>query len=617
LSFAPERFLQDTLRLDRASEQGEYSQQNLVVYCKGTLPIVTFSTISAFRTDGHASNFVVLLGLMLLTIAVYAGALQGSFVSDDLAFIVNNAGNFGDAAKITSYFSAGVWNHANEPHADASLYRPIWLVWNNLIYHIAGEQPLYWHISSLILHALNGFLVYLLVGQLFLAGGQLARVLSAVLFLVHPVATQTVAWISASTDLLLCMFLLSSLLAYISYQKTKSITWYVGSLLLFAVAVLTKEPALAMLPTLVVYDWWRNMNIKSLPWKLYLGFIMVAVLYLITRSVVLKGVLDGASPWQFTFDDIYRCVEYAATYSRILVLPYSIPFTMRHVPGGLASWFDIMVGVSIIVSALILFVRQSTSRLALTIIFVPMTVPVLLAFHPLGLFAARILYVPLAGLALLAAPVVDKHIQSLSGRGVVLSVVILLCTITITVNIPHWRDYKHWSNYVLKYDESYAAGWVELAKYHLKRKEAGIAIEIYQRALNNIDDPDDEVMIREHLGLLYADQGQFEQSLIQYRQIANNIKYSHIGWTGVGNSLWMLKRNEEALSAYRNAMQSNPNYVDAILNYALLSENTKQMDQAAWAYRKLLTLPLKPDQISAARRAQKFLRRYESQSHGR
>jgi tetratricopeptide (TPR) repeat protein len=103
---------------------------------------------------------------------------------------------------------------------------------------------------------------------------------------------------------------------------------------------------------------------------------------------------------------------------------------------------------------------------------------------------------------------------------------------------------------------------------------------------------------------------------MQYRQIANNTKYSHIGWTGVGNSLWMLKRNEEALGAYRNAMQSNPNYVDAILNYALLSENIKQMDKAAWAYRKLLTLPLKPDQYSAARRAQNFLRRYESQSPG-
>jgi hypothetical protein len=577
---------------------------------------VTISNILALRTGGHASNFVVLLGLVLLTFAVYAGALQGSFISDDLAFIANNAGNFGDAAKITSYFSAGVWNHANEPHADASLYRPIWLVWNNLIYHIAGEQPLYWHISSLILHALNGFLVYLLVGQVFSSVGKLTRILSAVLFLVHPVATQNVAWISASTDLLLCLFLLSSFLGYISYQKTKSIAWYAGSLLLFAVAVLTKEPALAMLPILVVYDWSRDQGLKSLPWKLYLGYIMIAILYLATRSMVLEGVLDGASPWQFTFDDIYRCVEYAATYTRILVLPYSIPFTMRHVPGGLASWFDILVGVSIIVAALILFVRQSTSRLALTIIFIPMAVPVLLAFHPLGLFAARILYVPLAGLALLVAPIVDKHIQSLLGRGVVLSVLILLCAITITVNIPHWRDYRNWANYVLKYDESYAAGWVELAKYHLDRKEEGIAIEIYRRALDNMNDPDDEVMIREHLGLLYADLGLFEKSLDQYQQIANKTKYSHIGWTGVGNSLWMLKRNEEALSAYRNAIQSNPEYFDAILNYAMLSENNKQLDQAAWAYRKLLALPLKPDQYSAARRAQNFLRRYKAQSQG-
>jgi len=577
---------------------------------------VTIHSRLAFPTDGHVSNFIVFSGLMLLTFIVYAGVLQGKFISDDLAMFVNNAANLGDATKIASYFSAGVWNHVNEPHADASLYRPMWLLWNYLVYQFAGEQPLYWHISSLLLHAMNGFLVYLLVAQMFPAGGQLARILSAVLFLVHPVASQAVSWISGSPDLLLCLFFLGSLLSYITYHNTKSIVWYVISLLLFGSAVLTKEPALALLPILLVYDYGRQKNLKLLPWKLYLGYIIVALSYLVTRSVVLQGVLDGASPWQFTLDDFYRSVEYAATYFRSLVLPYSIPFTMRHVPGGFASWFDIVAGVSIIAAALVLFIRQNSSRLALTIIITPLAIPLILAFHNLGLFAARFLYVPLAGLALLVAPTMDKYVQSRFAYGAVVSGLILLSVFTITVHVPHWRDYRNWANYVLKYDGSYAAGWVELAKYHLDRKEQDTALEVYQRALSNVTNPDDEVVIRENLALLYAGQGKYEQSLIEYQQIANISKYSYIGWTGVGNSLWMLKRNDEALTAYRNAMKSNPGHFDAIYNYALLSESANQPGQAAWAYRKLLTLPLKPTQNSAARRAQNFLRRYEGQTPG-
>ena len=84
---------------------------------------------------------------------------------------------------IFSYFTNGVWDHTNVGIQDHNLYRPVWLLWEYSVYQIAGEQPFIWHLSSLLLHAFNGMLLFYLAGLLFPASTRIARIITALLFL--------------------------------------------------------------------------------------------------------------------------------------------------------------------------------------------------------------------------------------------------------------------------------------------------------------------------------------------------------------------------------------------------------------------------------------------------
>ncbi len=241
----------------------------------------------------QSRQLVVILGIILVTFLVYGKTLDAGLVYDDLALIPNNSINLGDTSKIKSYFTSGVWNHTNAPYADGSLYRPVWLLWDFLVHHFAGEAPFGWHLSSMLLHGLIGyllFLLFLLIGQIFPDCHLSKRFIAASIFLIHPAASQSVAWISGSTDLVATFFILLSFLTYISYVRRDYLGLYALSLLMFAMGILSKEVAIALLPALLFFDQGRLRSWQTLPWRAYSGFLLVLLAYFLARRMVLQGV---------------------------------------------------------------------------------------------------------------------------------------------------------------------------------------------------------------------------------------------------------------------------------------------------------------------------------------
>ena len=173
-----------------------------------------------------------LTGLLASVFVVYFNSYNANFLGDDYAFIVDNSENFDSPLKIFSYFTSSVWDHANIATTYHNLYRPVWLLWEYSVYQIAGEQPFYWHLSNLLLHAFNGILLFYLVGMLFPASAQIARFIAALFFLVYPAASNNVVWISGSTELLLAFFFFISMIAYIKFKRGDGTHWYIFSMFL-------------------------------------------------------------------------------------------------------------------------------------------------------------------------------------------------------------------------------------------------------------------------------------------------------------------------------------------------------------------------------------------------
>jgi 4-amino-4-deoxy-L-arabinose transferase-like glycosyltransferase len=178
------------------------------------------------------SNVLIFLGLMIATVIIYSGDLHlGFFAVDDPGYITNNpwikniSGENVNHILTTPYF-------AN--------YSPVHLFSYMFDYALAGPSPYAFHLSSNIWAGIVSGFVYL-VGLAF-TKNRLAAIMAAILFIVHPVHVEAVAWISSRKDLIATAFALPSLLAYMKYRQvngTKKI-WYVLSLFLFTLAVAGK-----------------------------------------------------------------------------------------------------------------------------------------------------------------------------------------------------------------------------------------------------------------------------------------------------------------------------------------------------------------------------------------
>lgn len=114
---------------------------------------------------------------------------------------------------------------------------------------IAGMKPAVFHGTNVALHLLNTLLVYALLRKL--VGRALLSFLGALVFAVHPIQAETVAWIMGRKDLLSAFFGLLAILAWLRFRETERTRWHVLAIVAFALGVFAK-PGLVVLPAVFV-----------------------------------------------------------------------------------------------------------------------------------------------------------------------------------------------------------------------------------------------------------------------------------------------------------------------------------------------------------------------------
>jgi tetratricopeptide (TPR) repeat protein len=138
------------------------------------------------------------------------------------------------------------------PHVKyGAYYRPVLFLSFLLDKYLFNLDPGFMHLHNIILHVINALLIFWLVRQLTgdrKQGENLIPLMSALVFGLHPIATEPVSWIGGRTDVLACTFILLSANCIILFKKEHSY-WYVAlSALFMSLGFLTKEVAIAFLP---------------------------------------------------------------------------------------------------------------------------------------------------------------------------------------------------------------------------------------------------------------------------------------------------------------------------------------------------------------------------------
>jgi hypothetical protein len=412
-------------------------------------------------------NALIFLLLLIVTVALYAGTFHlGFFRIDDKQYVSSNPWIKGMTAENLRFIFT---------HPYFANYSPLHLFSYMLDYAIGGDNPFIYHLSSSIWAGLVAGFVYL--AALALLQNRYMAIASAVLFVVHPVHVEAVAWISSRKDLVAAAFILPSLLAYLRYRKNPAQRkWYFISLLLF-IGALAGKLSVAVFPAVFfAIDWFiekRNFT-KSLIDKI--PFLLAAVLFTV--------MVAGAQPETGVKPDIVVFAK-ALLQSLWLLTGFGTYVIYREPPQPGNAFMTIVGAVAVAVIFILPFLLRRRYPLAVVllywILFTWLPTQVLSFVYPV---TDRYLYLPSVAACILIAWIFFTLAKHVGKKPVLIAAasLSLIAVVWLKIKLDYigeWRDSRSvWYGALKKSKDVqvyYNLGWHYLdraASFGDKRRKA-------------------------------------------------------------------------------------------------------------------------------------------------
>jgi uncharacterized membrane protein len=228
--------------------------------------------------------------VLVSTFVLYVGTATFGFVYDDVLQVLDNA-------SIRSWNYLG--HYFTSPVVQTPYYRPLFTLWLRLNYALFGTHAAGWHVASVLLHVAATALVFLVARRLSERAG--VALVAALIFGVHPIHVESVAWISGVCDPLYSVFFLAAFLAYLKSREQNqqnATKWKAIALLLCGFSLFSKEPAATFPAIVCAYEYLfgpgdrRKRAMAAL--RASAAFVAVVVAYLVIRSGVTSGAQEAA-----------------------------------------------------------------------------------------------------------------------------------------------------------------------------------------------------------------------------------------------------------------------------------------------------------------------------------
>lgn len=199
-------------------------------------------------------NWLWLALILLLTVLVYANAVDNDFIyqfDDDLYVTDNPDIKALNADNLYRMFTTSY----------VGLYLPLTMLTYAVEYHFFGLDATTYHLTNLLLHLINVWLVFLLI--LKIKPNTYVAALVALVFALHPMHVESVAWISERKDVLYLLFYLAAAIFYLKYIRKNSAGNYLITLGFFVLSLLSKTIAVSLPLLLLALDWYFGRSLAS------------------------------------------------------------------------------------------------------------------------------------------------------------------------------------------------------------------------------------------------------------------------------------------------------------------------------------------------------------------
>ena len=516
----------------------------------------------------------------LATIAVFSGALRNGFVNwdDNVNFLTNPHYRGLGWANLRWMFTTLLLGH----------YQPLTWLSFALDHLFWGMDPFGYHLTNILLHAANAALFYAvaywLISRLSAppAGRRaipprLAAVLAALLFAVHPLRVESVAWATERKDVLSGFFYLAAVYAYLRWHEAAGRpagNWRAVCWSAFAAALLAKSMAATLPVVLLIMDIYPLRRLPAEPGRWFAGKSR-SVWREKTPFLVLVAVTATV---EYMAESRADAIAIAGAAARGAKACYGLIFYLWKTiwPAGLSPLYEDPLRldplawpfpacaalVVLITGSLFLFRRRWPAGLAAWVCYAATLAPVLgLVSFGAQLVADRYSYLSCLPWPLLAA----------SGLAWA------------------WPRSRPWGRILLGWGTGLAlAGLSVLTWRQLHVWHDSETLWRYTMALRP-----GSYLARHNLGGTLDEQGRLEEAIALYRQalrILPTHAESHYGW---GRDLDIAGRTEEAIAHYREALRLKPGCVEARSDLGLALAEQGKTDEAVAQFRA--ALELKPD----------------------
>jgi tetratricopeptide (TPR) repeat protein len=561
-------------------------------------------------------------------VAAFYPALQNKFVNwDDDKIIVENMFYRGLSwTNIQWMFTTFHMGH----------YQPLTWITLGIDHLFWGLNPVGYHLTSLLLHCVNVVLLYFVAVRLLLCAHPdlanhehssvaLAAGFSALLFSVHPLRVESVAWATERRDVLSGLFFLLAILCYLKAATNggsglRHGRWILISLGAYVLSLLAKASALTLPPVLVVLDVYplRRLGRPSTGWfdprtrNVWREKIPFFALAFVAGVIALSAQYQAGAMKPLEQHNIAARLSqslYGITfYLWKTILPFSLS-PLYEIPAGYNPWhwrFLVSGLVALAISAVLIWLRKRwPAILASWVTYLLILAPTLgLAQSGPQLVADRYSYLSCMSWAILAGAGGHYFWQAtVRGRIRKRSFFLGSCAviaIVLGLGFQTWRQTQVWHdserlwNYALL-----TVGESLFARNNLGNALAlqgrfDEAIDQFQRALK-IDPNDADAAY--NLGNALAQQGKFEAAGAQLEQ-ALKIKPDHaMAAYDLANVRARQGRLDEAIDQFQRALKSNPGLARAHYNSGQIFLQEGRLDEAIRSYR--LALGIDPAHIRA------------------
>ena len=589
-----------------------------------------------------------LIVLSIISGLVYFQALDFDFVWDDRKNIVENPFLNPPSLQTILFF----WKNQF-----LGMYVPVpYTFWGSIeilrtLFSSEDMNAFVFHLSNIAIHTLNGFLVYLLLSKII--KNNFAILSATIFFIVHPIQTETVSWISETRGLLATFFGLSAVIFYLQsvslnhetqYKRFLSFK-YIGGFLCFIFALLSK-PSSAVIPlfAIVLESYIYKTKIKFSFFRIAPWFLPILFVVLITSSV--QGNTQLYSFWVKPF--IY--LSSISFYLFKIVVPFSLAPSYGLTPIRMMSeqWFHISWIFPLLVSYLIWMNKDKFPFLLVSwVIFcigiLPVSGFINFTFQDWSNVADRYVYMSMFGISIFIGSVLESFQFQL--KWLFISFILFALSFwNFFVQVPIWENEMSLWSHCVKNVQISPHAYDNLGFLKFKQKKYKEALPYLNKAikispffpkaynhrgmvlykLNQLKEAmknynlsirlyltDKKMLSREnHLSLsdayynrakLFKHRKEYTPAINDYLLSIKSNPLNSDSFNNLGGLYLLIKENQKAITSFKKAVYLKPKnaifHYNTAVAYQMSAKNTKALEH----YEHALLLNNKIAQIYANR----------------